>query len=148
MKALVINGPNINFVGIREPGIYGSDSYDDIVALCQRTGLELGFESVECFQSNHEGDIVDKIQEAYGAIDGIVINPAAYTHTSVAILDALKAVSIPAVEVHISAVESREDFRQVSFAGMACFAKVTGEGIQGYAHALGLLAEKLGEPAA
>ena len=89
MKALVINGPNINFVGIREPGIYGSDSYDDIVALCQRTGLELGFESVECFQSNHEGDIVDKIQEAYGAIDGIVINPAAYTHTSVAILDAL-----------------------------------------------------------
>ena len=148
MKALVINGPNINFVGIREPGIYGSDSYDDIVALCQRTGLELGFESVECFQSNHEGDIVDKIQEAYGAIDGIVINPAAYTHTSVAILDALKAVRIPAVEVHISAVESREDFRQVSFAGMACFAKVTGEGIQGYAHALRLLAEKLGEPAA
>lgn len=148
MKALVINGPNINFVGIREPGIYGSDSYDDIVALCQRTGLELGFESVECFQSNHEGDIVDKIQEAYGAIDGIVINPAAYTHTSVAILDALKAVSIPAVEVHISAVESREDFRQVSFAGMACFAKVTGEGIQGYAHALRLLVEKLDEPAA
>ena len=148
MKALVINGPNINFVGIREPGIYGSDSYDDIVALCPRTGLELGFESVECFQSNHEGDIVDKIQEAYGAIDGIVINPAAYTHTSVAILDALKAVSIPAVEVHISAVESREDFRQVSFAGMACFAKVTGEGIQGYAHALRLLAEKLDEPAA
>lgn len=148
MKALVINGPNINFVGIREPGIYGSDSYDDIVALCQRTGLELGFESVECFQSNHEGDIVDKIQEAYGAIDGIVINPAAYTHTSVAILDALKAVSIPAVEVHISVVESREDFRQVSFAGMACFAKVTGEGIQGYAHALRLLAEKLDEPAA
>ena len=148
MKALVINGPNINFVGIREPGIYGSDSYDDIVAICQRTGLELGFESVECFQSNHEGDIVDKIQEAYGAIDGIVINPAAYTHTSVAILDALKAVSIPAVEVHISAVESREDFRQVSFAGMACFAKVTGEGIQGYAHALRLLAEKLDEPAA
>lgn len=148
MKALVINGPNINFVGIREPGIYGSDSYDDIVALCQRTGLELGFESVVCFQSNHEGDIVDKIQEAYGAIDGIVINPAAYTHTSVAILDALKAVSIPAVEVHISAVESREDFRQVSFAGMACFAKVTGEGIQGYAHALRLLAEKLDEPAA
>ena len=148
MKALVINGPNINFVGIREPGIYGSDSYDDIVALCQCTGLELGFESVECFQSNHEGDIVDKIQEAYGAIDGIVINPAAYTHTSVAILDALKAVSIPAVEVHIPAVESREDFRQVSFAGMACFAKVTGEGIQGYAHALRLLAEKLGEPAA
>ena len=148
MKALVINGPNINFVGIREPGIYGSDSYDDIVALCQRTGLELGFESVECFQSNHEGDIVDKIQEAYGAIDGIVTNPAAYTHTSVAILDALKAVSIPAVEVHISAVESREDFRQVSFAGMACFAKVTGEGIQGYAHALRLLAEKLDEPAA
>ena len=143
MKALIINGPNINFVGIREPGIYGSDSYADIVALCEETARNLGFDEVECFQSNHEGVIVDKIQEAYGTVDGIVINPAAYTHTSVAILDALKAVEIPAVEIHISAVEAREGFRQVSYAGMGCFAKVTGEGIQGYAHALELLAEKL-----
>ena len=104
---------------------------------------ELGFEDIDCFQSNHEGAIVDEIQRAWGVYDGIVINPAAYTHTSVAILDALKAVSIPAVEVHISAVEEREDFRQVSYAGMACFARVTGEGIEGYAHALHLLAEHL-----
>lgn len=144
MKALIINGPNINFVGIREPGIYGTDTYDGIVSLCKQAALELGFDEVECFQSNHEGDIVDKIQEAYGVVDGIVINPAAYTHTSIAILDALKAVSIPAVEVHISDVDAREDFRQVSYAGMACFARVAGEGIQGYAHALRLLAEHLG----
>lgn len=143
MKALVINGPNINFVGIREPGIYGSGSYADIVELCERTARGLGFDEVECFQSNHEGAIVDKIQEAYGTVDGIVINPAAYTHTSIAILDALKAVSIPAVEIHISDVDAREDFRQVSYAGMACFARVAGEGIGGYAHALRLLAEKL-----
>lgn len=143
MKALIINGPNINFVGIREPGIYGSDTYDDIVALCERTGADLGFDEVECYQSNHEGDLVDKIQEAYGAADGIVINPAAYTHTSIAILDALKAVSIPAVEVHISDVDAREDFRQVSYAGMACFARVAGEGIQGYARALELLEKRL-----
>ena len=141
MKALIINGPNINFVGIREPGIYGSDTYEDIVALCEKTALELGFDEVECFQSNHEGAIVDKIQEAYGTLCGIVINPAAYTHTSVAILDALKAVRIPAVEVHISAVDEREDFRQISYAGMACFDRVVGEGIQGYAHALRLLAD-------
>ena len=144
MKVLVINGPNINFVGIREPGIYGSDTYADIIALCEREARRLGFETCECFQSNHEGDIVDKIQEAFGVIDGIVINPAAYTHTSIAILDALKAVSIPAVEVHISDVDAREDFRQVSYAGMACFARVAGEGIEGYAHALRLLAGRLG----
>lgn len=144
MKVLVINGPNINFVGIREPGIYGSDTYADIIALCEREARRLGFETCECFQSNHEGDIVDKIQEAFGVIDGIVINPAAYTHTSIAILDALKAVSIPAVEVHISDVDAREGFRQVSYAGMACFARVAGEGIEGYAHALRLLAERLG----
>ena len=102
-----------------------------------------GFDEVEVFQSNHEGSIVDKIQEAYGKVDGIVINPAAYTHTSVAILDALKAVAIPAVEVHISAVETREDFRQVSYARLACFATITGEGLQGYAHALELLRERL-----
>lgn len=144
MKALVINGPNLNMLGIREPGIYGSDSYETLVALCQEAAEELGFDGVEVFQSNHEGAIVDRIQEAYGTMDGIVINPAAYTHTSVAILDALKAVGIPAVEVHISAVEKREEFRQVSYAGMACFARVTGEGLAGYRHALELLAEKLG----
>ena len=144
MNVLVINGPNINFVGIREPGIYGHETYQDIIALCRRAGAEAGFSSTECFQSNHEGAIVDKIQEAYGKVDGIVINPAAYTHTSIAILDALKAVQIPAVEIHISDVDAREDFRQVSYAGMACFARVAGEGIQGYAHALRLLAAHLG----
>ena len=143
MKALVINGPNINMLGIREPGIYGTDSYDELVARCKAAGEELGFEAVSCFQSNHEGAIVDAIQEAYGVFDGIVINPAAYTHTSIAILDALKAVSIPAVEVHISAVDEREDFRQVSYAGMACFARITGEGLDGYVRALRLLAAHL-----
>lgn len=143
MKALVINGPNLNMLGIREPGIYGSDNYETLVQICQDAAEKAGFEGVEVFQSNHEGAIVDRIQEAYGAIDGIVINPAAYTHSSVAILDALKAVAIPAVEVHISAVEEREDFRQVSYAGMACFARVTGEGLAGYAHALELLANHL-----
>ena len=105
MKALVINGPNINMLGIREPGIYGSQSYESLVQTCKESGSSLGFEAVDCFQSNHEGAIIDAIQHAYGTYDGIVINPAGYTHTSVAILDALKAVSIPAVEVHISAVE-------------------------------------------
>ncbi len=143
MRALVINGPNLNMLGIREPGIYGNDSYDDLVALCETAGAELGFEQVEVFQSNHEGAIIDKIQEAYGAFDGIVINPAAYTHTSVGILDALKAVSVPAVEVHISDVDAREDFRQISYAGMACFARVSGEGLEGYRHALKLLADRL-----
>lgn len=143
MKALVINGPNLNMLGIREPGIYGSDNYDRLVQICQEAGAAQGFDKVEVFQSNHEGSIVDKIQEAYGKVDGIVINPAAYTHTSVAILDALKAVAIPAVEVHISAVETREDFRQVSYVRLACFATITGEGLQGYAHALELLRERL-----
>lgn len=143
MKALIINGPNINMLGIREPGIYGTMSYEALVDLCQRAGREYGFEEVECFQSNHEGSIVDAIQQALGTFDGIVINPAAYTHTSIAILDALKAVALPAVEVHISVVEDREDFRQVSYAGLACFARVSGEGIQGYARALQLLSERL-----
>lgn len=143
MKALVINGPNLNMLGIREPGIYGKDNYDRLVQICQEAGAAQGFEEVEVFQSNHEGSIVDKIQEAYGKVDGIAINPAAYTHTSVAILDALKAVAIPAVEVHISAVETREDFRQVSYARLACFATITGEGLKGYAHALELLKEHL-----
>lgn len=145
MKALVINGPNINFLGIREPDIYGRETYETLVELCVEAGSELGFDVVDTFQSNHEGAIVDAIQEAYGVYDGIVINPAAYTHTSVAILDALKAVSIPAVEIHISAVEEREPFRQISYAGMACFATITGEGLAGYRHALQLLKEHLEE---
>lgn len=143
MKALVINGPNLNMLGLREPEIYGSGTYEDLVEICQNAADELGYAGVEVFQSNHEGAIVDRIQQAYGVVDGIVINPAAYTHTSVAILDALKAVGIPAVEIHISAVEDREDFRQISYAGMACMARVTGEGLQGYAHALEILAEHL-----
>ena len=145
MKALVINGPNINFLGIREPDIYGHETYETLVELCVEAGSELGFDVVDTFQSNHEGAIVDAIQEAYGVYDGIVINPAAYTHTSVAILDALKAVSIPAVEIHISAVEEREPFRQISYAGMACFATITGEGLAGYRHALELLKAHLEE---
>lgn len=143
MNALVINGPNINMVGIREPNIYGRETYDDLVRICKEAGNEFGFDDVEVFQSNHEGAIIDLIQDAYGTVDGIVINPAAYTHTSIGILDALKAVSIPAVEVHISAVDEREDFRQVSYAGMACFARVAGEGLAGYRHALQLLADHL-----
>ena len=119
MKILVINGPNINMLGIREPGIYGKQSYQDLLTLLDETAKEHQI-SLEHFQSNHEGAIVDKIQAAYGDADGIVINPAAYTHTSVAILDALKAVSIPAVEVHISDVDAREDFRRISYAGLAC----------------------------
>ena len=142
MKILVINGPNINMLGIREPGIYGSDSFETLCNNVKEHAEKAGIE-VKLFQSNHEGDLVDKIQWAYGKIDGIVINPAAYTHTSVAILDALKAVSIPAVEVHISAVETREDFRQVSYAHLACFTTITGEGLQGYAHAMELLRERL-----
>lgn len=147
MKALVINGPNLNLLGLREPDIYGSDNYNKLESICHEAGQEFGFESVAVYQSNHEGAIVDKIQAAYGSFDGIVINPAAYTHTSVAILDALKAVQLPAVEIHISAVEEREDFRQISYAGMACFARVTGEGLEGYRHALQLLAEELKDSA-
>lgn len=141
MKALVINGPNLNMLGVREPDIYGRETYEDLVARCESAGRRAGFDKIEVYQSNHEGDIVDVIQGALGAFDGIVINPAAYTHTSVAILDALKAVGLPAVEVHISAVEQREDFRQVSYARLACIATITGEGLDGYAHALDLLAE-------
>lgn len=135
MKILVINGPNINMLGIREPGIYGKESFSDLLRLLDSTALELGIE-VEQYQSNHEGCLVDKIQEAYGRFDGIVINPAAYTHTSVAILDALKAVSIPAVEVHISDVDVREPFRQVSYAGMACVKTIKGHGLEGYREAI------------
>ena len=143
MKMLVINGPNLNMLGIREPGIYGKNTFADLLALLEDTAKELGVE-VEQFQSNHEGDIVDKIQWAYGKIDGIVINPAAYTHTSVAILDALKAVSIPAVEVHISDVDAREPFRQISYAGMACVKTIKGHGFQGYREAMQYLVEQYG----
>lgn len=135
MKFLVINGPNLNLLGLREPSIYGDRSYKALVELIQRVCEDEGIQ-VEVFQSNHEGAIVDKIQAAYGEVDGIVINPAAYTHTSVAILDALKAVSIPAVEVHISDVSTRESFRQVSYAGMACVKTYMGQGFEGYAMAI------------
>lgn len=143
MKILVINGPNINMLGIREPGIYGKNTFTDLLALLDETAAQLGIQ-VEQFQSNHEGDIVDKIQWAYGKVDGIVINPAAYTHTSVAILDALKAVSIPAVEVHISDVDSREAFRQVSYAGLACCKTIKGHGLEGYREAIQYLDALLG----
>ena len=142
MKILVLNGPNINMVGIREPGIYGMQTFADLLQLLDDTAKELGVE-LEQFQSNHEGALVDKIQESYGKVDGIVINPAAYTHTSVAILDALKAVSIPAVEVHISDVDSREPFRQVSYAGMACVKTYKGLGFQGYVEAVKFLKDYL-----
>lgn len=135
MKILVLNGPNINMLGIREPDVYGKESFADLLALLERTAAEEKIE-IKQYQSNHEGCLVDKIQEAYGVVDGIVINPAAYTHTSIAILDALKAVGIPAVEVHISEVSVREDFRQVSYAGMACCKTIQGRGIQGYVDAI------------
>lgn len=135
MKFLVINGPNLNLLGLREPSIYGDRSYKALVELIETVCRDEGIQ-VEVFQSNHEGAIVDKIQAAYGEFDGIVINPAAYTHTSVAILDALKAVSIPAVEVHISDVSTRESFRQVSYAGMACVKTYMGQGFEGYAMAI------------
>lgn len=141
MKILVLNGPNINLLGIREPDIYGKDSYCALLALLDDTARKLGVE-IEQFQSNHEGALVDKIQEAYGKFDGIVINPAAYTHTSIAILDALKAVAIPAVEVHISDVDSRESFRQISYPGLYCEKTITGQGIDGYRQAIVYLAEK------
>ena len=135
MKILVLNGPNINMLGIREPDVYGKESFADLLALLEQTAKE---ESVQItqYQSNHEGCLVDQIQAAYGVFDGIVINPAAYTHTSIAILDALKAVGLPAVEVHISDISQREDFRQVSYAGMACCKTIAGHGIEGYREAI------------
>lgn len=141
MKILVINGPNINMLGIREPEIYGNQNYKTLLDDIEKWSEEMGCQ-VECFQSNHEGAIVDKIQEAYGYFDGIVINPAAYTHTSVAILDALKSVGLPAVEVHISDVTKREDFRQISYAGMACEEHIIGKGIEGYKLAIQYLCNK------
>ena len=142
MKILVLNGPNINMLGIREPGIYGSQSYRELLRLLDAWAQELGVQ-IEHYQSNHEGCLVDRIQAAYGNFDGIVINPAAYTHTSIAILDALKAVAIPAVEVHISDVSQREDFRQISYAGMACVKTIMGQGLDGYRQAMRFLTEVL-----
>ena len=142
MKILVINGPNLNFLGIREPDIYGRNTFADLLKLLEDTARELNVE-LEQYQSNHEGDLVDKIQWAYGKVDGIVINPAAYTHTSVAILDALKAVGIPAVEVHISDVDAREPFRQISYAGLACCKTIKGHGFLGYREAMEYLVRRL-----
>ncbi|MBR5307235.1 MAG: type II 3-dehydroquinate dehydratase [Clostridia bacterium] len=143
MKILVINGPNINMLGIREPEIYGKATYSDLCGMiyehCEKKGIE-----ADLFQSNHEGDIVDEIQEAYGEYDGIVINPAAYTHTSVAILDALKSVGIPAVEVHISDVSKREDFRQISYVRLYCEKTICGHGFDGYIEAIDYLCERCG----
>ena len=135
MKILVINGPNLNMLGIREPGIYGKQTFAELIKLLDQWAKDADVE-LEQFQSNHEGVLVDKIQAAYGHFDGIVINPAAYTHTSVAILDALKAVAIPAVEVHISNVDAREPFRQISYAGLACVKTIKGQGFDGYRQAI------------
>ena len=140
MKILVINGPNLNMLGIREPDHYGRETYSDLVTKikshCEKRGVE-----VELFQSNHEGDLVDKIQSAYKNADGIVINPGAYTHTSIAILDAVKSVGVPTVEVHISKVEEREDFRQVSYIRLACVKTITGHGTDGYIEGINFLIE-------
>ena len=142
MKILVLNGPNINMLGIREPGIYGKSTFSDLLALLAETATAENIQ-LDQYQSNHEGCLVDKIQEALGVYDGIVINPAAYTHTSIAILDALKAVAIPAVEVHISDVSTREDFRQVSFTRLACCKTIMGHGLEGYREAVLYLKETL-----
>lgn len=141
---LVINGPNINMLGIREPELYGSESYQRLLKLCEEAARDAGFDSCTCMQSNHEGDLIDCIQQARGVHDAIVINPAAYTHTSVALLDALKAVQIPAVEVHISDVDAREEFRRISYVRTACIATISGHGVEGYREAIELLAGHLG----
>ena len=140
MKISVINGPNLNMLGIREPGIYGNGSYAALCQMIQEHCDEKGIQ-VSFFQSNHEGDLVDEIQRAYGVSDGIVINPGAYTHTSVAILDAVKAVGIPTVEVHISDVSKREDFRQISYIRLACVKTISGQGFDGYLQAIDFLTE-------
>ena len=143
MKFLIINGPNLNMLGLREPGIYGDRNYETLCTLCEQWCAEAGVDC-ELFQSNHEGVIVDKIQAAYGRVDGIIINPAAYTHTSVAILDALKSVSIPTVEVHISKVSEREPFRQVSYVSYYAFKTIQGMGFEGYKEAIRELEEYIG----
>ena len=140
MKILVVNGPNLNMLGVREPDLYGRETYADLTAKIQRHCESRGVE-VEIYQSNHEGALVDAIQGAYGTTDGIVINPAAYTHTSIALLDAVKAVGIPTVEVHISKVEERENFRQVSYIRAACVKTISGHGTDGYLEAIDYLIE-------
>ncbi len=140
MKILVINGPNINMLGVREPGVYGSQNYNELLKFIKNSCDELNVEC-ECYQSNHEGDIVDKIQQALGAFDGIVINPAAYTHTSVAILDALKAVNIPTVELHISDISQREEFRHHSYVSLVAEKTICGLGFEGYKIAINYLLE-------
>ena len=141
MKILVINGPSLNMLGIREPELYGRQDYNALVTLIEETCAGLNIE-VECFQSNHEGAIVDRIQEAYRKVDAIIINPAGYTHTSVAILDALRSVAIPAVEGHLTDVRARESFRHISYAGLACEKSIAGRGFQGYVEAIHHLKEK------
>ena len=143
MKILVINGPNLNMLGVREPDIYGRTTYKDLCDKIENHAKSRGVE-VEIYQSNHEGDLVDKIQAAYKNFDGIVINPAAYTHTSIALLDALKSVGLPAVEVHISDVSKREDFRQISYIRLGCVASVIGHGTNGYLEAIDILLERSG----
>lgn len=140
MNLLIVNGPNLNMLGIREPDIYGKSTYADLCRLIETHAEKLGAE-VTLFQSNHEGDLVDAIQQAYGRQDGIIINPGAYTHTSIALLDALKAVDLPAVEVHISDLDTREAFRQVSYIRAACVKTITGHGFDGYLEAMDFLAE-------
>ena len=142
MQLLILNGPNLNLLGLREPAIYGTQNYAAIEAFCKEACREAGF-GCKVFQSNHEGTLVDEIQAAYGVYNGIVINPAAYTHTSVAILDALKAVAIPAVEVHLSDVRQREDFRQISYARLACVKTYMGLGFEGYRQAILFLKDYL-----
>ena len=141
MQLLILNGPNLNLLGLREPAIYGTQNYAALEAFCKEACREAGF-ACKVFQSNHEGTLVDEIQAAYGVYDGIVINPAAYTHTSVALLDAVKAVGIPTVEVHVSDPDSREDFRHVSYIRAACIATIRGHGLPGYLEALHLLCER------
>ena len=144
MNILVINGPNLNMLGIREPDIYGRETYSTLVEKIESYAKDKGI-YVSCYQSNHEGDLVDNIQFAYGVFDGIVINPGAYTHTSIAILDAVKAVGIPTVEVHISDVSAREDFRRISYIRMACFKTISGKGTDGYLEAIDAIIEKVGK---
>ena len=141
MRIFVINGPNINMIGLREPDIYGKKDYSALLEFISDTGRKAGVE-VECMQSNHEGAIVDAIQSAHGKYDGIIINPAAFTHTSIAILDALKAVGIPSVEVHLTDIQAREAFRQTSFVSLACEKTIAGKGFNGYAEAIFYLAQK------
>ncbi len=147
MKILVLNGPNINMLGIREPQIYGAQNFATLQNLVREHAARRNV-AVELYQSNHEGDLVDKIQAAYGDADGIVINPGAYTHTSIALLDAVKAVSIPTVEVHISDVSKREDFRQISYIRLACVKTIAGHGIDGYLEAMDFLIDSYGGPGA